>query len=155
MRPRHFLSLLGLAAAAAVVPEIAAAQAPAPGPAPAPVTCYQCVRKVGPLGGYFECAGGYNQGGTSCSVTNNGQLCTLTGDCVIIIAPAADQVASNADLDALLDEGAEALPSGVVRFASATGEVQLRSRCNGAVLARAYTATRAEELRRASETLTL
>lgn len=152
MRLRHLLLPFAAAALAALPAERAAAQAAEPVPA---ANCWRCLTETAPTGTTAWCQNGYATGWANCVAyaSTDGRVgCRLWGDCPAPVVVDADGV--GADVATLL-EGGSALPSGVVRVELAGGDVQLRARCSGAVLARAYSGARADALRRETETLAL
>lgn len=136
-----------LAAAAAllcaITPRPATAQAGAQSAVPPAGGCVTCYIASG--GATYECKAG-SPGGTSCTLSGGGTSCSVSGPCQAAPNPAPiDGVANLTSPELLQNAGSEG------SFALVTdvgdGRNQLRARCNGVVLARAYTETVVETLR--------
>jgi hypothetical protein len=140
------LSLAALAVAlvfGAAAPQRAAAQDAAPAPG-----CTNCFI----VDNLYECKAD-TQGGDSCTVSNAGRTCSVSGPCPKVADPAPiDAVANLFSTDLLQDVGTEAA---FALVANTENGQQLRAKCNGVVLARAYTAAAAQRLRRETAVIEL
>lgn len=125
---------------AAATPRHVAAQASAS--TVAPTNCVTCYIASG--GQTYECKAG-SPGGTSCTLSAGGTSCSVSGPCTATIDPAPiDAVASLASPTLLENAGASG--SFALTGDSPGGKVY-RARCNGVVLARAYTVAAADRIR--------
>ena len=147
MRPRRsLLTVFALAAslAALLAPRTAAAQEEAQteigdGAAGGCVNCFI------ESGSSYVCRKTSGNGGSSCTISGGGETCTLSGPCVAAAPVPIDGAANFSNL-ALLDDAGAATSFATV--SSGGDGRQFRARCNGVVLARAYTSTAADRLRR-------
>ena len=146
MKPRRsLLAVLALLATceALLVPRTAAAQEEAQtelgdGAAGGCVACTI-------VGSDYECKKSGGNGGSSCTLSNGGQSCSISGPCTAAAPVPIDGAANFSNL-ALLDDAGAATSFATV--SSGGDGRQFRARCNGVVLARAYTSTAADRLRR-------
>lgn len=160
MRLRHCISAFALVlAAVAVTAGRGAAQTGSSQATPDPEQglvagkCAQCeLVSVGGVPKRWQCGYTYQSGGKSCAISADAQACALVGICPTVQKAPLD--ATEGGIGFLLRQDGP-LPSAVERVAVSEGEVQLRARCNGTVLARAFSAALAGTLREQSETLSL
>jgi hypothetical protein len=139
------LALCALAAA----PSRAAAQGAEP--APFPKLCVDCFRNL--TTGLFECQAAQS-GAHGCSLSDGGRTCTLSGGvCPTPLPPPDGAVAVGTLAASVTDEAAR--EQGAERVDAGGGRTLWKARCNGLVLARAYTPEAAAELRRRSAAITL